>query len=258
MSIEYAKLVNPLRGVRSPCSVPHRSNNRLHRRHTAAAAGSALILLLLLSQSAGAGLVNPGFELPANPATTVTQVVPGDVPGWDTDEATIEVWSNNFNGVPAYEGNQHAEVNGQSEGTLFQDVTGIAAGQRVGFEFAHRGRFGTDTLRLTITDLGAGGTIGGGDDTVLFTKEYSAGNAAWVFNTNAGEAPIVTLGNAMRFAYEAVSTANGDPTNGNFLDAADFGLDVGEVVPVPAPASAVLLLTGLFGLGALTRRRANA
>jgi hypothetical protein len=202
--------------------------------------------------------VNPGFELPALTGSTTSQQIPGDVPGWNTDESSIEIWANNFSGVPAYEGNQHAEINGNSEGSLFQEVTGIAAGQQVGFQFAHRGREGTDTMRLTITDLGGDGAFGTGDDSVLFSKDYSAGNTAWVFHTSAGEPTITTLGNTMRFAYEAVSTAGGNITVGNFLDAADFGVGVGEVpAEVPAPASMLLLLTGMVGLSAMRRRRAH-
>lgn len=175
------------------------------------------------------------------------------VPGWETSASDnkIEIWTSGFLGVTAYEGNQFIELNATQVSTVFQDVSGIAAGLEVGFEFAHRARVGTDIMNLTITDLGEDNIFGGGNDTILFTNNYSATTAAWVKNTNAGEAPIITLGNNLRFAYSAVSTGSGSPTVGNFIDGASFGVGVGpEPDPptdVPEPAS----ILGLLAIGAL-------
>jgi hypothetical protein len=223
---------------------------------------AALTLITVASitdaQSAQAsGLVNGGFESPdLGNGPTVGQVNPA-LTGWKTTDTTIEIWANGFNGVTAAQGTQFAEINANINGTLFQDVTGIAAGQEVGFEFFHRARVGTDVMKLTITDLGLNGIFGGGDDTTLFAKNYSATTAAWVKNTNAGEAPIITLGNNLRFAYSAVSTGSGNPSVGNFLDAASFGLGVGAVnTKVPEPASILGLLTfGALGVTSLKRNR---
>jgi hypothetical protein len=190
-----------------------------------------------------AGLVNPGFENPSlTPGVADFFYVPeAAVPGWKTTSADdiIELWTDSYLGVPAFEGSQFAELNATQVATLFQDAAGIAPGSIVGFEFAHRGRLGVDTLQLRITDLGADNVPGGGNDTVLFSKNYSDDNTAWGFYTSIGEAPIIALGNTVRFEYESISAAGGDPTYGNFLDAADFG--VGVAIPEPA--------TGLAGLG---------
>ncbi|MCA9060087.1 MAG: hypothetical protein KDA85_16380, partial [Planctomycetaceae bacterium] len=129
----------------------------------------------------------------------------------------------------AYDGDQFVELNAKIDGTLYQDATGIKAGSVLEFTFAHRGRFGNDTMKLTITDLGADDSLGGGDDTVLFTKEYTTGKDAWAVYDSTTEKSIVAIGNPVRFAYTAVygTGDNGaNKTEGNFLDSADFGIGV--------------------------------
>lgn len=223
------------------------SNRRLWR--TCAAAAFALAC----STQASAGLINPGFEAYAQPANSFGFRTDTDYPGWRTTatDHQVEVWGSGYNGVPAYEGTDFVELNAFQVSTLYQDTSGVPAGALLGFHFAHRGRSGVDTLRLTITDLGADNAIGGGDDTVLFTSLYADGNTAWGYYTNAS--PLVALGNDLRFAYESVSAAGGNPAIGNFLDDADFGVNIGSTVP--EPSGLALAAAGLAGLGYFRRRR---
>lgn len=223
---------------------------------------ASLGLLFWAALPAQGALINGGFEqsTPLVPSASFIIVNQSNVPGWSTTstDSNIELWSSGFESisggpVPAFEGNQFAEINATQFATLYQDVSGIAAGSIVGFQFAHRGRSGVDTMRLTITDLGGNNQLGGGDDTVLFTNDYSDGNTAWGFYTSAGLAPLTALGNNVRFAYQAITTAGGDPTIGNFIDSVDFGIGVGT--PVPVPGTLLLLCLGLAGLG-IARRRA--
>lgn len=212
--------------------------------------------LMLLPLGAQAGLINGGFESPSlTPGSPDFHFVNApSVPGWNTTAAdnVIEIWTDGVFGVPAYEGTQFAELNANLASTLFQDSIGIAAGSILGFEFAHRGRLGIDTMRLDITDLGGDGVFGTGDDTLLFSKEYADGNQSWGFYTSAGEAPIIALGNTVRFSYVAVSTATGNPSVGNFIDAADFGVGVAQAVPEPMTLS--MILAGLVPLYRLSKR----
>lgn len=210
--------------------------------------------LATFTSEAQAGLINGGFEQPD--LATSSGLPPANVPGWKTTDTAIEIWVNGFNGVPAAQGKQFVEINARINGTLFQDVSGITAGAQVGFTFLHRARVGTDVMALTITDLGIDNLLGGGNDTVLFTKQYSATTSAWVQNTNAGEAPIIALGNNIRFAYSAISTGSGFISVGNFLDAADFGVGVGAKVPEPSSVLGLGLVT-LVGLGTSFKRKSG-
>lgn len=220
----------------------------------------AVCVALLFPITSEAALVHNGFEVPDLGTKSTYKIMNHDlVPGWSSSTGVIEVWANRFNGVEAYQGKQFVELNAHAPGTLYQEVTGLSAGLPVGWQFAHRGRAGIDTMRLDIVDLGTNGAVGGGDDTTLFSQQFSAGKAAWVFNK--GTTPLVTLGNTLRISFVAISTANGNKSVGNFLDVPDFGTEIApvlpglELAPVPLPAGAVLLVGGVAALGALRRRR---
>ncbi len=217
-------------------------------------AAAAAALVALQSTAGAAALVNGGFEQPSFSGSSVNFLTDTSMAGWRTtaSDHQIEYWSNGFNGVASYEGSQHVELNAFQVSTLYQDISGIAAGSTVGYQFAHRGRAGVDTMRLTITDLGANNAIGGGDDTVLFSQLYSDGNTSWGFYSDASA--LTALGHTLRFAYESVSSVGG-PSVGNFLDAAAFGVGVGAV---PEPSSIALSLLGLAGVGAVRRKSAKA
>ncbi len=218
----------------------------------------AVAFAFALLSSAKAGFINGGFESPV--AGPGTNTYPTTIPGWKTTDSSFEIWGSGFGGVPAYEGIQFAELNAFIAGTLYQDITGISAGARVGFQFAHRGRLGVDTMNFLLTDLGIDGLLGGNDDTVLFTKNYSDGTSAWGFYDASAESAIYSLGNTVRFSYTAVVSVGG-PSYGNFLDAADFGEGVGGVPTnsVPDTASTLALLSVSFlGLAGLRRRFAGA
>lgn len=197
-------------------------------------------------------LVNGDFELPDIPGN-FSQLPQAQVPGWRTTatDGRIELWTSGFQGVPAFSGNQFAEINATEAARLFQDASGIPEGAAVGYQFAHRGRLGNDTLRLGIVDLGADNIFGNSDDTVLLSQTFTTGNSAWSFYQGSG---IIAKGNTVRFGWEAVSSTCPNPNQascpsfGNFLDAAAFGVGI----PVPGPLS--MLAPGVL-LGTLLKAR---
>lgn len=157
-------------------------------------------------------LINGGFEQPAIPGTNVGYYYESQVPGWETTstDSTIELWGNNFNGVPAYSGNQHAEINYTQFSALYQDVP-TTPGDILLWYCAHRGRLGTDVMEVRIGDP---------NGTLIPQGQYTTGNTAWAVYSGTY---IVPAGQTTsRFAFQAVSSAGGSPGAGNFLDDVAF------------------------------------
>lgn len=226
------------------------------------AVGVASVLAVAVgAQAASAGsLLNGSFEDDSGftfLANDFVQTDQSNVPGWSTtaSDGLIEIWQApgpDAGATPAYLGDNFAELNATQSSALFQDVSGFSAGELIGWEFAHRGRTGVDTMELRITDLGLDDLFGTSDDVTLFSDEFSTGMDDWAFYSSSTS--LLASGNDLRFSYAAVSTANGDLTTGNFIDAAAFGVGVG-VSPVPVPPAFALLIGGFAALGAVGRRR---
>ena len=199
-------------------------------------------------------LTNGSFEAPyTGPLPTARFIPENFVAGWETtaSDGLIEIWSNSFDGVTSDDGNQHAEINADEIGTLYQDATGISSGMKIDFEFSHRAMIGTDTLSLTITDLGADNMLGGGNDSILFTNVFAANDSSWTLHNSAGIPNVVSVGNHVRFAFEAVSSGGGDLARGNFIDAVSFNTSPASI---PEPSSLAILL-GLVGIQGIRRRQ---
>lgn len=213
----------------------------------------------VLTTSAHAGLSNGSFEtllvpMPGGLNGNFAIVDAAHVPGWKTTAADnkIEVWQSpgpRFFPIVADEGDRFAELNANLVSTLYQDVSSIEAGQIVGWKLSHRGRTGPDSMSLTLTDLGTDGMFGTGDDTQLFTRTFTT-DTTW---QRYGGDGIVALGNTVRFAFDSVSATGGNQGQGNYLDAAAFGVGV----VIPEPATATLFLAGLTAAGVLRRSRRN-
>ena len=123
-------------------------------------------------------LTNGGFELPVQAFCFCNE---STVPDWNTTETTglIELWPSGFQGVPAYQGNQFAEINANVDSSLYINICTPCA-TTMTWEFAHRGRSGVDACALRMGPPGGPYTIVG---------TFSDGNTAWGFHTGTYAVP---------------------------------------------------------------------
>ena len=174
---------------------------------------------------AGSLLVNGSFEQPEignEPPNHVKSWANGtivtykddDVNGWDTtaSDEEIEFWSADA-GTP-YEGNQFIELNANEVAAVYQDIP-TTPGKKFHWFVAHRGRSGVDTARVL---------IGSPNGELTEIIQMVDDNDKW--GTYQGSYLVPDGQTITRFQFEAVSTATGSKTVGNFLD----GFKVGPTV----------------------------
>ena len=130
------------------------------------------------------------------------------VPGWtierlDGSNLRFEVWESGHRGIDSVEGSHHLELNSTAEGSIYQDVS-VSPGDEISWSFWHRGRAGTDTVKLSLGAAGSEVDIG----------EYSTGQS-WTQYSGTYTVPdgVTTL----RVRITHVSTAR-YPGEGNLLD----------------------------------------
>ncbi len=169
---------------------------------------TVVLLLKVGSSQAQCNLLcNGNFD---NPFITSTNgiVTASLVTCWQSIPNNIEVWGTlNSNGIPPNSGIQFIEINAYAPGTVFQDFVAVP-GTVLSIGFAHRGRWGSDVMRVEM------GPVAGPYATV---GTYTTNNTAWV-NYTANYAVPTGLGNNFRIRFVSVSAFGGNPGIGNFLD----------------------------------------
>lgn len=165
--------------------------------------------------------INPSFEFPVvqgpYPATEIDQNI---VPGWRTTatDGRMEFWTvPNYQGHAGYEGSQFIELNAYQISGLYQDYES-PAGTTFTYTFGHKGRSsagaGIDVCQVLA------GPPGG---PYVSIQTASTSYLAWATYNGSYTAPLDQP--VTRFIFQAVTTAGGDPTTGNFLDGIDFKAD---------------------------------
>ncbi|MFC7387326.1 Ig-like domain-containing protein [Sphaerisporangium rhizosphaerae] len=165
-------------------------------------------------------LVNGSFEAPA--VATVDWSIPdastNPAAGWHTTatDNKLEFWRGSAAGFPAADGQQFAELNANQVSTLYQDLPTVP-GTPMTWGVYHRGRLGTDVMRVLI---GAPGATMAQIPSGASSPDISDDNTAWRYYTGVYVVPPGQT--TTRFAFESVSAAGGTPTAGNFLDGVTF------------------------------------
>ncbi|MBE7660271.1 T9SS type B sorting domain-containing protein [Tenacibaculum finnmarkense] len=134
-----------------------------------------------------------------------------DFPGWETtaSDNKIEIWSEKkYENIPSYDGDNFVELNGNVEGSLYQEFC-TKPGDKISWSVAHRGRSGVDVATVKIGGSLASANIEATMSDGKTWKEYSSSTP---YIVPAGQTTTV-------ISFDAVSTAGGDKTIGNFIDA---------------------------------------
>jgi hypothetical protein len=215
----------------------------MRRQPALLAVASAVVALVALSSTTapsvlaadcGMGattLQNGGFEVPVIGAGNEEQLDSSLVPPWKTTDGSnlIEIWGTGFNGVPAAAGGQFVEVNATTPGTLYQDVV-TTPGVRMTWSIQHRGRAGSDTMKVLIGDA-ATADVNSDVGWNFFSPDLTDDTSGW--GTHTADYVVPAGQTCTRFGFRAVSSANGNQSVGNFLDAAGFSI---FVPPTPSPS----------------------
>ena len=173
---------------------------------TTAIAGTYTVVMTPLSTT----FCNGSFEEPLTTGQFPNMLNQNDVPCWNTSAADgiMEVWPPaGFENVFPYDGSNFIEMNGNSVATISQDFT-TSLGAALNISFAHRGRQGTDVIRVEI------GPVGG---PYVSLGNFSDGQAWTLYNLNYIVPASGSTNYTIRFV--SVSSAGTDLTVGNFLDA---------------------------------------
>lgn len=156
----------------------------------------------------GENVTNGGFEDPIVVTGTWSPFHENSVPGWRTtaSDRQIELWNTGFMGVTAVEGSQFAELNANQVSSLYQELC-ISGGSTVRWSVKHRGRDGVDVANVKIGASLASASV---------EQRMSDGTGSW--GSYSGTYVVPDGQDTTFFVFEAVSTASGNNTSGNFID----------------------------------------
>ncbi|MFF5249540.1 Ig-like domain-containing protein [Streptosporangium sp. NPDC000095] len=187
---------------------------------TACGTSTATVTVTVTCAYTPVSLVNGGFEAPpvATVDWSISDASVNPAVGWRTTatDNKLEFWPGGASGIPAAEGRQFAELNANQVSTLYQDLPTVP-GTPMTWSLYHRGRLGTDVMRVLI---GAPGATVAQVPAGASSPDISDDNTAWRQYTGTYVVPPGQT--TTRFAFESVSAAGGSPTAGNFLDGVVF------------------------------------
>lgn len=188
---------------------------------------------------------HPTFQSENSSCNAVAGLTPGTVQG-----RILELWRgprDNSSGGPVSgrSGGQFAELNANSFSRVFQNIC-LVNGENVGWRFSHRGRTSAtirDVMSMRVgtgvgsTVVTAGTTNNGAYDTPVAAQGTASVSATATggWRDYTGAFTYTGLSGNTNIGFEAVSTADGGTTLGNFLD--DIQMTLAPFVDFPQTAS---------------------
>lgn len=186
-------------------------------------------------------LANPSFELPSLVGTSWWAVngIGGSggsatLPGWQSTHPTvgttvqpIELWSAGM--APPHSGGKLVELNYTQPSALFQDLC-VQSGETVNWSTWHRGRSGTESMKVTIAPPSLWGSSVLPPAGVNYDSGALADGTTWGYHAASWTNSSAT--GLYRFAYSGISPAG---SSGNLIDDSNVVLGVvGEFAPSTA------------------------
>lgn len=247
-------------------SVQAQPQGLMHLRRWGVAALALAVWVVLSPAQAQVqrSMVNPSFELPAlggsacygftssasMPGWTSTETTAADLSGSCTGETTganaIEIWRSNFNGVLAFAGSQHVELNAHNPARLSQTIC-MQTGDTVNWAYSHRARVNggnvidvanfsvgspTNTVNIARTDTNGvvSSTAGDCRSSSSITSPSCSGSTSSSWGRYTGTFTWQGSGGNQDIGFEATTGTS----FGNFLDDVQFTLK--PVIEFPSAA----------------------
>ena len=215
----------------------------------------ASVLALVLAAGAAQAstiVINGGFEMDAGPGKTRNNLskdvvfsnmpthgpswgIWDSIPGWSSKDAGVEIQTNRtLRQIDAHSGEYYTELDTYRNSTIYQDVTLGAGRHKLTFWYSPR----THDPKTNGIDFALGSLVGGSITGPSSDVTYGD----W---TKVVQGFTVDTPGTYQLSFAASGKSN---SYGGLLD------DV-AISAVPLPAGALLLMTGLAGLGLARRRR---